>query len=117
MIHPMTAPGGWEVDYLVYPGSAGEIAIAVMRRDVDAPLADRPTRKVEQTKMALRWCEADWHVASWQPGADQWFVLPFTFAAAITRSLLQMKATGFTGFDDAGFQRLIEWMTDYDQQA
>ena len=117
MTHPTTAPGGWELEYIVYPGSPGEIAIGVLRRQLDAPLPDQPTRKTTHLMMGLRWCEGDASVASWQAGAHEWFVLPFTFAAAITRSLLQMRATGFKGFDETGFQRLVEWMTDYGQQG
>ena len=67
--------------------------------------------------VGLRWCEAAKGVDSWQAGAHDWFVLPFTFASAIARSLLQMKAAGFQGFDPAGFQKLVAWMTDYGQHG
>jgi hypothetical protein len=117
MTHPSKAPGGWKLEYIVYPGGPGEIAVGILTGEVDAPLPDQPTRKITRRMLGLRWCESDSRFRSWQEGAHEWFVLPFTFAAAITRSLLQMKATGFDGFDDAGFQKLVEWMTDYDHQA
>ena len=117
MTHPTTAPGGWKLECVVYPGSPGEIAVGVLQRDLDAPLPDQPNRKTTHRMLGLRWCEASGAVDSWQDGAHDWFVLPFTFASAITRSLLQMKATGFQGFDPAGFQKLVEWMTDYGQQG
>ena len=117
MTHPTTAPGGWELEYLVYPGAPGEIAVGVLRRHLDAPLPDQPNRKTIHRMLGVRWCESSGGVDSWQTGAQDWFVLPFTFGAAIVRSLLQMKAAGFQGFDEAGFQKLVEWMSDYDQQA
>jgi hypothetical protein len=114
MTHPSKAPGGWELECIVYPGSPGEIAVGILTRKVDAPRPDQPGRKITHRMLGLRWCESDSRCLSWQEGAHEWFALPFTFSAAITRSLLQMKATGLDGFDDAGFQKLVEWMTDYE---
>ena len=104
MTHPTTAPGGWQLEYIVYPGGPGEMAVGVLQRD-------------SHYMMGVRWCEADARVATWQEGAHDWVVLPFTFAAAISRSLLQIKATGFLGFDESGLQKLIEWLTDYDSHT
>ena len=104
MTHPTTAPGGWKLAYIVYPGSPGEMAVGVLQRE-------------SHRMMGVRWCEAGNGADTWQEGMSDWVVLPFTFAAAISRSLLQMKATGFTGFDQSGLQKLIEWMTDYDHHA
>lgn len=104
MTHPTTAPGGWKLEYIVFPGAPGEMAVGVLQRE-------------SRLMMGVRWCEGDGRIAPWQEGSADWIVLPFTFAAAIARSLLQMKATGFAGFDDSGMQRLIKWMTGYDQQA
>lgn len=117
MKHPIRAPGGWELENIVYPGAPGEISVGIMTREVDMPNPRSPDRTVTYRMLGVRWCESDGASQTWQEGAHDWFVLPFTFAAAITRSLLQMKATGFDGFDDAGFAKLVEWMTDYDQQG
>ena len=119
MKHPTKAPGGWKLEYIVYPGGPGEIAVAVLRLDRFVRTGRRKPvrRKVTHRMMGLRWCEGKGRIGTWQKGAQDWFVLPFTFAGAISRSLLQMKATGFPGFDEAGLQKLVEWMTDYGQQA
>lgn len=99
MKHPTTAPDGWRIIALIYPGAPGEIAVALAERDA-------------MRMMALRWCEGDAKATCWQKGAHDWFVIPFTFAAAISRSLLQMKGAGFSGFDEAGLEKLIAWMAE-----
>jgi len=124
MKHPKKAPGGWKLAYVVYPGSPGEIAVGVLERTVSLPSGrskiTAPSKRRKEMKkqmLGVRWCPSTSKVETWQEGAEDWFVLPFTFAVAITRSLLQMKASGFRGFDEEGFQKLIAWMTDWDQQA
>ena len=118
MKHPTRTAGGWKLEYVVYPGSPGEIAVAVLQKETYVKVPKRRSRrKVTHRMLGLRWCEGSDKVDTWQEGAQDWFVIPFPFAAAITRSLLQMKATGFSGFDEAGLRKLIEWMTDYDHHA
>ncbi len=119
MSHPKSAPGGWKLEYLIYPGGFGEIAVGMLRHDrlVDDPKRKSGKRKVTHRMMGLRWCPSGKGVETWQVGAQDWFVLPFTFAAAIARSLLQMNATGFDGFDEKGFAKFVAWLTDYGQQG
>lgn len=98
MEHPRTAPDGWRVTDIVYPGSGpGDIAVAIAEKD-------------GYLMLALRWCEGSSQIRCWQNGAHEWFVLPLTFGAAIGRTLLEMKGAGFQGLDEAGIEKLISWL-------
>ena len=45
-------------------------------------------------------------------GETDWFVVPFTLAVGISRSLLELQATGKPGFDPDGFRQMVEWLCD-----
>ena len=74
MTHPTDGPNGFKLDTMVYPGGVGEIAVGLLKKD-------------GVTMMGLRWCAGNEAIATW-PGAEtEWFLIPFTFASAIGRSL------------------------------
>jgi hypothetical protein len=116
MKHPTKAPGGWTLEYVVYPGNPGDIAIAVLYKKIDVGRG-KFRRKILKRMLAMRWCQRDGKYGTWQEGAHDWFVVPFTFGAAITRSMVEMKANGFQAFDEAGLKNLIRLMTKTDEGA
>ena len=98
--HPQSGPDGWMLKHLVYPGSPGEIAVGILE-------------KAGGKMLGLRWCEGDHTRRTWSGEATGWFLVPFTFASAIGRSLIEMEAAGF-GLDPAGFQSLVAWLVEDD---
>ena len=72
--HAEVGPDGWTLNALVYPGSPGEIAVGMLEMDGGKMLA-------------LRWCAGGASDRSWPGGETDWFLVPFTFASAIGRSL------------------------------
>ena len=99
MEHPTTAPGGWQVAAIVFPGSPGEIAVDLVSDG-------------SRTMMALRWCEGNDRVEPGSGSGTDWFVLPFTFASAIGRSLAQIRAGGTVDFDEEGFSKMVIWLEE-----
>ena len=97
--HPEHGPDGWALKALVYPGSPGEIAVGILQKD-------------GQQVLALRWCPGDESCRPWPGSETDWFLIPFTFASAIGRSLAQLHATGHAGIDPDGFQVMAEWLIE-----
>jgi len=97
--HPEHGPDGWALKALVYPGSPGEIAVGILEKDGGKMLA-------------LRWCPGNDSVRTWQGGQTDWFLIPFTFASAIGRSLAQLRATGHAGIDAEGFRMMADWLIE-----
>ena len=48
-------------------------------------------------------------------GATDWFIVPLTFGTAIGRTLVEQNAAGLSGFDDAGFAALVQWLIASDE--
>ncbi|PLW67932.1 hypothetical protein C0039_14960 [Pseudohalioglobus lutimaris] len=99
VIHPKSGPGEWNLQHLVYAGGYGETAVAL--------LSDG-----KRTAMALRWCEGNENVKPWQGEETGWFLIPYSFAAAIAKSLVQMKAAGGVPFDEDGFTAMLDWLIE-----
>lgn len=45
-------------------------------------------------------------------GETDWFVLPFTFGAAIGKKLFEQYNTGLIGFDTKGIEKLKKWLVE-----
>ncbi len=45
-------------------------------------------------------------------GETGWFILPLTLGAAIGKQLIEQKAAGLPGFDEAGFAAMVEWLLE-----
>lgn len=45
-------------------------------------------------------------------GETDWFILPLTLGAAIGKQLIEQKAAGLPGFDEAGFAAMVEWLLE-----
>jgi hypothetical protein len=45
-------------------------------------------------------------------GETDWFILPFTFGAAIGKKLFEQYYAGLIGFDSKGIVKLKEWLID-----
>ena len=97
--HPEVGPDGWELKALVYPGSPSEIAVGILEKD-------------GHKMLGLRWCAGDETSAPWSGRETDWFLVPFTFASAIGRSLAQLHATGHAGIDADGFRFMAEWLIE-----
>ncbi len=99
MQHPSIGPNGFELIALVYPGSVGEIAVGLMK-------------KHGRIMMALRWCPGSENVSTYPGTETDWFLVPFTFASAIGRSLAQLHATGHAGINSDGFDTMAHWLIE-----
>jgi hypothetical protein len=99
MSHPTTADNGWSLLHLVFEDAPGGVAIGLLQQE-------------GRLMLAIRWCEGSDKIQPWPGHATDWFLLPFTFAAAIGRSLIQMRAAGMAGFSDAGFNTMLGWLAD-----
>jgi hypothetical protein len=49
------------------------------------------------------------------PDSDLIAVLPFTFAAAVGRTLVSQKAAGLPGFAENGFGAMVSWLVDLEE--
>jgi hypothetical protein len=45
-------------------------------------------------------------------GETDWFILPFTFGAAIGKKLLEQYIAGLIGFDSKGTDKLKKWLIE-----
>jgi len=45
-------------------------------------------------------------------GETDWFLLPYTFGAAVGRILAEQKLAGLPGFRQNGFEKMITWLVD-----
>jgi hypothetical protein len=45
-------------------------------------------------------------------GETEWFILPYDFAVAVARSLIERRTGGLQGFNDAGFKAMVKWLLD-----
>jgi hypothetical protein len=48
-------------------------------------------------------------------GETDWFILPFTFGAAIGKKLFEQKNAGLIGFNENGFNELKEWLIEMEE--
>ncbi|MDZ7617236.1 MAG: hypothetical protein U1E05_09540 [Patescibacteria group bacterium] len=99
MQHPTVGPNGFELVSLVYPGSVGEIAVGLMKKE-------------GRTMMALRWCPGNENISTYPGTETGWFLVPFTFASAIGRALAQLHATGHAGINVDGFAAMAKWLIE-----
>jgi len=97
--HPGVGPNGYELVTLIYPGGVGEIAVGLMKKN-------------GRMMMALRWCPGSENVGTYPGRETDWFLVPFTFASAIGRSLAQLHATGHAGIDAEGFAKMATWLIE-----
>ncbi|MCO6456473.1 MAG: hypothetical protein J5I93_14345 [Pirellulaceae bacterium] len=97
--HPVEGPNGFRLVALVYTGGVGEVAVGLLENG-------------RHTMLGLRWCPVTPQVQSWQGEETGWFLMPYTFASAIGRSLAQLLATGHEGVDPEGFQRMARWLSE-----
>ena len=76
------------------------------------------------TCLAMRWLQPqpytdrngeETEVTNHMGGETDWFIVPFTFAAAIGRTLIQQQAAGLAGFSEPGMAILIEWLTELEE--
>jgi hypothetical protein len=98
-----------KVQQLVYDD--GVIAVAMVL----------PTDSPSTQCMAIRWLKPHPYtgkdgrivqVTNHMGGETDWFVVPFTLAAAMGRSLVEQKAAGLAGFDTEGFAALVRWLVE-----
>src|SRR5215204_72330 len=43
-------------------------------------------------------------------GETDWFVVPHTFGVAIAKKMIEQKAAGLQGFNESGFERMMNWL-------
>ena len=48
-------------------------------------------------------------------GETGWFVLPFSLAVGVAKSLAEQRASGLAGFDETGFSEMVSWLVDMDE--
>lgn len=48
-------------------------------------------------------------------GETDWFILPFTFGAAIGKKLFEQKNAGLKGFNKKGYIELKKWLIEMEQ--
>jgi hypothetical protein len=48
-------------------------------------------------------------------GETDWFILPFTFGAAIGKKLFEQKNAGLEGFNEKGYKELQEWLIEMEE--
>lgn len=51
-------------------------------------------------------------VANNMGGETDWFILPHTFATGVCKQLVELKVTGMYGFNEEGFSKMVDWLTD-----
>lgn len=108
MSHPMTAPGGWDLDIVIYDDQNAGIAVSLM------------TDKRQHQKLAIRWLPTIYQrkdgtpytEPGWMGDETSWFILPLDFGTAVGKCLLEKKVAGLEGFDPKGFEMLVKWLID-----
>ena len=95
--------------HLVYED--GVIAIAMVS----------PSDESTSTSLAMRWLEPSPYmrkdgqmvpVTNHMGGETDWFVVPYTLAAAVGRTLVLQRAAGLPGFEDVGFAAMVAWLVE-----
>jgi len=107
MEHPTTAEGGWSLGHVIFEDPAG-IAVALLQGNNRLMLALRWTEAVESVSR-----HGQHRLVPWSGSATGWFVLPFTFASAVARTLVELHTSGATpGFNEEGFVAMVAWLVD-----
>jgi hypothetical protein len=94
-----------QVVHRLFDGGVGEIAVALVTLGPEGP----PGRLM----MALRWNAGNERISAWQEDVG-WFLVPFTFAKAIGKSIVEMRAFDVPGIDEQGFPALLTWLAEVD---
>jgi hypothetical protein len=117
ILHPRTAQGGWELDSLVWDDGAAGIAIGLFRLE-EQNLAGE---KYATIALGLRWAPSGGYsgkdgqkviIESAMGGETEWFILPFTFGAAMGRTLINLQAAGLANFGETGYRKMVDWLID-----
>jgi len=88
---------------VVMDDGAGCISVALAR----VPLP----RSADHLMMALRWNEGSQSVAPWQ-SYHGWFLIPFTFARSIAKSVIELHAAGHPSIRPDGFAAMLSWLDE-----
>jgi hypothetical protein len=91
-----------KVVHLVFDGGVGEISVALVARPLE--------RSPGNLMMALRWNAGNERISAWQEDVG-WFLVPFTFAKAIGKSLIEMRTFDVPGFREEGFIAMLSWLS------
>ncbi|MBL8823012.1 MAG: hypothetical protein JNJ77_10525 [Planctomycetia bacterium] len=108
MNHPLTAPGGWKLDTVIYDDQTAGIAVSLM------------TDNNLHQKIAVRWLPtvyrredgAQFTKPRWMDDETGWFVLPDDFGTAVDECLLEKKVAGLEAFDPVGFEKMGKWLLE-----
>src|SRR5437762_1109509 len=86
---------------LVFSSASASSASVAIRWLKPAPYAGKHGRTVQVTN----------HMG----GETDWFVVPFTLAAAIGRTLVEQKVAGLEGFQADGVAALVRWLVEVEE--
>jgi len=99
-----------KVEHLIYEDTVIAIALVSTRHHG------------EFVNLALRWLPPEGYVGTdgttvtnLMEGATDWFIIPFTLAAAIGKTLVGQNAAGLDGFRDDGFRAMVSWLVEVEQ--
>jgi hypothetical protein len=103
-----------QVEHIVYDDTV--VAVCLLRL---------PRDSAKTLHMAIRWTPpgsvrhsdgSEKPLTNLMGGETDWFIIPFTYAAAIGRTMVQQKAAGMDeDFQDPGFQALVDWLVQAEE--
>jgi hypothetical protein len=48
-------------------------------------------------------------------GETGWFIIPFSLAVGVARTLIEQKAAGLSGFRASGFSKMVSWLVELEE--
>ena len=103
------------VEYLVYEDDVIAVKLSAI---------DTASEKVFLFHLAIRYLipknyqnkeNKTIEVTNMMGGETDWFILPYSFGIAIGKTLIEQKVSGLTGFDEGGFQRMVNWLIEMEE--
>lgn len=92
----------------------GEIAVAIVQTEQDSNIVHLAMKWLNPQPIQRKDGTIE-PTTNLMGGETDWFILPFTFAAAIARVLIELKVTAMPYFNEVGFSEMVNWLVELEE--
>ena len=108
MNNPKIAGDGWELKEIVFNSGLAGILVGMFERDTFLSMALRWLPDVEAEGPDGKMQE----ITTIHGKETDWMILPFDFAKAIGKELIEKKVLGVPKFNEKGFRLMLNWLLE-----
>lgn len=108
MSHSKITVNEWELKEIVFDDGPAGIVVGMLERETLLSMALKWSKNVKRKNHEGKESE----VKSIHGKETDWMIIPFDFAKAIGKELIEKKILGKAGFNEKGFHLMINWLLE-----